>query len=323
MILHKLLLLLNLDWNPENTAQDLEFTAMPGYFKGYTVQDTPDSKINATAIDFLQFDDRFSNWQQLYQSIPNDTETHSYKLVILARHGQGYHNVAYDKYGEKAWYDYWSRLNGDQDGNWFDAELTPLGKKQALETGNTYLTNMTDGLQRLPDKFFVSPLRRCLDTCIREWEPIFAKHKPANSTVHVKVIEYLRETLGIDTSNERVVHSQALAEYQNHRYNTSDVTVHFDYPEDYSERDQLWQPNHLETNDEIDRRTKIGLREMFSSVNTTDKVISLTAHHDVIESILRNIKHPTIDDLETGKLVYTVIDVSKVPADDQSVIVVS
>ncbi|XDT05878.1 Histidine phosphatase superfamily (branch 1) [Nakaseomyces glabratus] len=323
MILHKLLLLLNLDWNPDNTAQDLDFRALPGYFKGYTVQDTPDTKINATIFDFLALDDRFSNWQQMYQAIPNDTETHSYKLVILARHGQGYHNIGYDRYGEKAWYDYWARLDGDQYGNWFDSELTPLGKKQALEAGQTYLTNLTDGLQRLPDKFFVSPLRRCLDTCIREWEPIFAKHKPANSTVHVKVIEYLRETLGIDKSNERVDHSQALAEYQDHKYNTSDVTVHFDYPDDYAEKDQLWQPEHLETYPELDRRIKVGLREVFSSVNATDRVLSLTVHSDVIECILRNIKHPALVGLQTGKVIYTVVEITKKPADDQSILVVS
>ncbi|KAI8394687.1 Histidine phosphatase superfamily (branch 1) [Nakaseomyces glabratus] len=325
MILHRLLLLLNLDWNREveMTVQDLDFRALPGYFKGYSARDTPETRHNATELDFLAFDDQFTTWKQLYQAIPKDTDTHSYKLLVLARHGEGYHNAAEARYGEKAWNEYWSKLEGDQYGSWLDAELTPLGKKQALEAGQTYLTNLTDGLQLLPHKFFVSPMRRCLDTYIREWEPVFSTHRPSNATVNVKVIEYLRETLGVHTCDERVSHSQALSEYQDHRYNNSDVTVHFDYPGNYSEKDQLWYPDHRETKAEMDRRTRIGLREMFSSVNTTDKVISLTCHSGVIASVLRNIKHPAIDHLQTGKVVYAVVELSKAPTDDQPMLVVS
>ncbi|SCV16800.1 related to Probable phosphomutase PMU1 [Nakaseomyces glabratus] len=272
MILHRLLLLLNLDWNREveMTVQDLDFRALPGYFKGYSARDTPETRHNATELDFLAFDDQFTTWKQLYQAIPKDTDTHSYKLLVLARHGEGYHNAAEARYGEKAWNEYWSKLEGDQ-----------------------------------------------------EWEPVFSTHRPSNATVNVKVIEYLRETLGVHTCDERVSHSQALSEYQDHRYNNSDVTVHFDYPGNYSEKDQLWYPDHRETKAEMDRRTRIGLREMFSSVNTTDKVISLTCHSGVIASVLRNIKHPAIDHLQTGKLVYAVVELSKAPTDDQPMLVVS
>lgn len=37
----------------------------------------------------------------------------TYKVVYLARHGEGYHNTAERKYGSEQWNCRWAMLNGD------------------------------------------------------------------------------------------------------------------------------------------------------------------------------------------------------------------
>jgi hypothetical protein len=51
---------------------------------------------------------------------------------ITGRHGQGWHNVACDYYGDK-WEDEWSKKAGNEMITWGpDAELTPKGREEAL-----------------------------------------------------------------------------------------------------------------------------------------------------------------------------------------------
>lgn len=42
----------------------------------------------------------------------------TYKVVYIARHGEGYHNVAESFYGSPAWNCYWSLLSTDGNMTW-------------------------------------------------------------------------------------------------------------------------------------------------------------------------------------------------------------
>lgn len=52
-------------------------------------------------------------------SLNEDADEHTtYKVIFIARHGQGWHNVAESQYGTPAWNCYWSLLDGDGKLTW-------------------------------------------------------------------------------------------------------------------------------------------------------------------------------------------------------------
>lgn len=69
------------------------------------------------------------------------------KIVIFVRHGQAEHNVAFDEYGEEAYYD----------DKYTYSSLTTIGKEQALE--------LRTKLKEIDFDFVLtSPLDRCIQT---------------------------------------------------------------------------------------------------------------------------------------------------------------
>lgn len=252
-------------------------------------------------------------WKQLYDSIPEDTDTHTYKLLVLARHGEGYHNAAIKRYGQAKWDSYWSFLNGDEYGEWIDSRLTPLGRKQVEATGSDILVPLVDEMGFLPHRFFSSPLRRCLETFMKSWNCVLQGQELTEEDdrkLVIHVIENLRETLGEHTCDKRVNHSTTTEEYQNCLL-PSGHTVHWTYAEEYPEEDQLWLADHRETEKEMDQRIHVGLREMFDKLDDNERFVSLTCHEGVIASTLRNLNHPPVLKLDTGKIVCTVVKVQK------------
>src|ERR1700712_3578929 len=74
--------------------------------------------------------ERFANYvRNLNSTAPKGT---TYKVIFLGRHGEGWHNVEEAQVGGKLWDCYWSRLDGNGNITWNNAELTPLGIKPAL-----------------------------------------------------------------------------------------------------------------------------------------------------------------------------------------------
>lgn len=59
--------------------------------------------------------------------------------------------------------DYWSLLDGDEDGNWVDARLTEQGKCQAQLAHAAWEQQIKAGIPS-PESYYVSPLNRCLET---------------------------------------------------------------------------------------------------------------------------------------------------------------
>ena len=298
---------------------DLDFEAVPGYFASFA------SPTQSAPIDTSKFDHNalvnFSSWRGLYDAIPGDTATTSYKLLILARHGQGYHNAAIERYGQARWDEYWSFLDGDEFGSWFDAKLTPLGIEQARSTGANVLWPIVHALGFLPHRYFSSPLRRCLETFMYSWSEVYERwcrdnegHKPSTvlvpSVIENNVIENLRETLGEHTCDERVDHSVVLQEYQDAKLQSGQI-VHWVYEDGYPEHDQLWEADHREEDDEMEVRVRAGLKTLFGATTTDDKFISLTCHDGVIRNVLANLKHPGVLNLDVGKVVCVVVKITR------------
>lgn len=283
------------------------YRALPGYFAAFPTAES--NGTDSTKINHLKLINHAS-WKELYDSMPKDTATHEYKLLVVARHGQGYHNAAIDRYGEPKWDEYWSLLDGDEFGDWVDSKLTPVGKKQVGETGALVLLPIIEGLGFLPHVFFSSPMRRCLETFIESWTPVFEKYEPSHGEVSPIILENIRETLGEHTCDKRVDHSVAVDGYQNYKMDTGH-TIRWKYSEDYPESDQLWRADWREPESEMDDRVNEGLLEIFEQVSSDEKFISITCHSGVIGSILRDLNHPPIDNLATGKLVVAVVEVEK------------
>ncbi|CCD25022.1 putative phosphomutase NDAI_0E02060 [Naumovozyma dairenensis CBS 421] len=299
----------------------MPFKSLPGYFHAYPTHESIKTPIDSSKEDHLKLTNNFKSWQQLYNSIPNDTPTTSYKLVILARHGQGYHNAAIDRYGMARWDEYWSFLNGDEFGEWLDSKLTPLGVRQVQTIGEEVLLPIFKDLGILPHVFFSSPMRRCLETFIESWTCIFNEvahnhqdggdgGRNVKEKVKIHILENIRETLGEHTCDKRVTHSIAVDEYQNYELKSGHV-IKWKYGQDYPEEDTLWLPDHRETKEEMDIRIHGGLTELFSRLTDEQRFVSITCHSGVIGSALRNLKHPPILNLDTGKIVATVVEIKK------------
>ncbi|EDO19619.1 hypothetical protein Kpol_1018p158 [Vanderwaltozyma polyspora DSM 70294] len=288
----------------ENSA----FKALPGYFRAYAKRE--DESVDSTEVNHLELLQNDS-WRDLYESLPEDTDTHHYKLVVFARHGQGYHNAAIERYGEDVWNAKWALLDGDEYGNWVDSKLTPVGKKQVQTTGVNVLYPLTREIGFQPHAFFSSPMRRCLETFAESWNACFQQlsQESYEETIRVKILENMRETLGRHTCDKRVDHSTTVSEYQPYSLQ-SGHTIHWHFEEDYPELDQLWLSDYRETVPEMDTRVKSGLIQIFKSIGKEEKFISVTCHSGVIGSVLRNLDHPRVDNLQTGNLVVAVVEVN-------------
>ncbi|QLQ78121.1 hypothetical protein HG537_0A03680 [Torulaspora globosa] len=286
----------------------MPFKALPGYFRAFETVDS--DGVDSTVVDHLEFV-AHDSWSDLHSQLPADTDTHHYKLVVLARHGQGYHNAAILRYGLEAWEGYWSFLEGDEHGTWVDSKLTPVGRDQVEKTGLEVLAPMIDHIQALPDVFFTSPMRRCLETFIGSWGDIFHKNNEYlnDSPIPVHVIENLRERLGEHTCDKRVPHSEVVAQYQPYKTDRGNV-IHWHYEPDYPEQDSLWLQNYRETDSELDKRLHAALSQIFSQLNSDQRFISITCHSGVIQSILRNLSHPPVKNLDTGKTVCVVVKIN-------------
>ncbi|EED15328.1 conserved hypothetical protein [Talaromyces stipitatus ATCC 10500] len=86
-----------------------------------------------------------------------------YKVLYLGRHGEGFHNVAQNWYGDEAWDCYWSMQDGNETSTWSDAKLTEVGKAQAQTAHDAWWKQIENEIP-FPEIFYVSPLNRCLQT---------------------------------------------------------------------------------------------------------------------------------------------------------------
>jgi len=215
------------------------------------------------------------------------SESVSYKVLFLGRHGEGYHNVAITKYGKKAWDEKWSLIDGDGELTWGpDPRLTPIGEEQAHSAHAAWERELRNGAP-VPQRFYCSPLTRAIHTLELTFENILPTHmKPF-------ILENCREMVGEHTCDKRKTRSEIEAEFPN---------VVFE--DGFEEDDVLWTPER-ESDESVEKRAKLILDRIFQ-YDHENTYISVTAHSGWIDGVLRAMGWKDYD-LPTGGIIVVVV----------------
>ncbi|PPQ91332.1 hypothetical protein CVT25_003772 [Psilocybe cyanescens] len=259
-------------------------------------------------------DDRWAKFLALVEKLNEESppET-SFKFFLLARHGQGYHNVGESKYGTVDW----DIINGDEEMIWgrqylhfyhfkvssyrllirltADPLLTPLGRQQAADIQREMIIEAASGLPP-PHKRYCSPFSRALDTCDISFAGVYKDHPHP-----VLVVENCREENGVHTCDKRNTRSY-IASYK----------PHFSIEEGLTELDELWDPNLRETKEEVSLRARKIIDMVFE--NDTDSLyISITSHSGFITGFLQAIGRERYP-LPTGGVLPVVVKRTQPPS---------
>lgn len=221
--------------------------------------------------------------------------TTSYKLLLLSRHGEGLHNVAESFFGTVAWDCFFAGLDGSQNVTWADAELTARGVGQAKEMGEGYARLVRGEGVLLPERWYVSPLRRAVRTATGTWSVVMKEVGEEGKEVRPIVMENLREGMGIHTCDRR-----------SRRSEIEDEFPALEFEEGFPEEDELWVPDLREPGEAQDVRVRRALDEI--SRKDRSLGISVTSHGGTIASILRVVGHRDFV-VPTGGLLPMVVKV--------------
>ncbi|KAI5963653.1 uncharacterized protein KGF55_002533 [Candida pseudojiufengensis] len=248
---------------------------------------------------------RLKTWEQitgellkLNQEAPDDVE---YKLLFLARHGQGYHNTIVEKYSIELWNKELHKL-GDYDGIHYgpDPELTEKGIKQAQENHQLWEDEIKNGAP-IPDKFYVSPLQRSCNTLKITWDGL----KPDSKTPFIK--EKLRETIGKNLCDKRSSKSIIKDRFGIYGFNTDGIT----------EEEDVYFTDTRESMVDQSIRINEFLQELFNSDcnkdGKVDKKLSLSnifisthSHAGTIRAFLNVLFHRNFT-ISTGGMIPVVV----------------
>lgn len=126
-----------------------------------------------------------------------------------------------------------------------------------------------------PEKYFTSPLYRCLQTANLTYLDLDV---PAERPFRPVIKELLREVMGEHTcdmrSSKTIIH---------------DAFPKYEIEDGLTEHDELWLPDHRETFAEHDARTQKVLEDIFEHDQHT--FVSFTSHSGAEASLLRVIGH--------------------------------
>lgn len=136
---------------------------------------------------------------------------------------------------------YWSKQDGNDSLTWADAHLTEQGIKQAQTANKFWASQMAKQRIPMPEKYYTSPLHRCLDTVNITFQDL---QLPAQQPFIPEVKELLREVMGIHTCDRR----------------SSRIYIHTNFPlyriePGFAEEDELWSPDVREDHSVHDVRT--------------------------------------------------------------------
>lgn len=283
-----------------------KFEVVPGFF----VQSDP-------ATDDLNFRyteanlGRMKSWDQIQKDLAhlnkNANDNESYKLVICARHGQGFHNMIVEKYSIEEWNRKWNKFGTDGEIVFGpDAMLTELGLDQGKENNCVWKDEIENHGAPLPSKFYVSPLQRSLWTCVLTWKDLRPNHiKPV-------VTENLRETIGQNLCDKRSTKTVI-----NERFGKYDFVF-----EDGFEEEDLLHTSRRETPVEQTVRTSRFCQALFEEEwdRENSKVdrelalkhsfVSTTSHAGTIRSLITVFGHRKFT-ISTGGMVPIVVKATR------------
>lgn len=273
------------------------FEPVLGIFK-QTDSTTDDLTFNYTREDL----GRLHSWNDTVRRIEelNSTspENESYKVLFLARHGEGWHNIASQRYPHEEWMRKWRFLGTDGELTWGpDADLTELGINQARENNEVWKDQMKKGAP-IPSKFYVSPLKRSCHTLNYTWEDI--------DIPTPLVAEKLRETIGVHLCHKRSTKSDIKKNFPT-----------FEFEPDFPEEDDLFEKYSADREKLHQQFLRINsfLQELFElDWNNSDPLeniskhnfVSITSHAGSIRSFITVINHRKFT-IPTGGMIPVVV----------------
>lgn len=289
---------------PVCSATYINYTTVTGYF----LQDDPNT--NATTFDYTttnlglinrtystdcsNLSSNLTQWQrfarlvfQLNLEAPSNVH---YKVLIMGRHGEGWHNAAESNYGTPAWNCYWSLLNGNSTASWADAELTQKGINQALVANAFWNRSIEVSKIPVPESYYTSPLQRCLATANLTFSGL---RLPSRHPFVPTIKEFLREGISLHTCDRRHNKTYIAKTFPGWRFDKG-----------FNETDPYWTGVREETSDAQDVRSKTVLDDIFSHDGNT--YISITSHSGEIASLLRVLGHRTFS-LSTGAVIPVLV----------------
>ncbi|RLV94981.1 putative phosphoglycerate mutase [Spathaspora sp. JA1] len=278
-----------------------KFEIVPGIFK------QSDPNTDETKFDYLKENfGKIGSWDDIIEKLnhlnsstkPNE----QYKIMYLARHGQGFHNLAHTKYGDNAWNEYWSKLNGDGEIIWGpDANLTELGISQAKDNNYIWKQQQTNNKNQvkdliIPTKFLVSPLSRSIDTMYHTWNDIVDL-----KTVNPLIQENWRETMGVHTCDKRS--TRTIIDY---KYTDKGFIIE----PGFVEEDIYYQDDYRETVGEQAIRINKGLQQLFNEC-PNDQIVAITSHSGSIRAQLLAVGHRSFA-VGTGGMIPVFVKATKI-----------
>ncbi|KAK6873337.1 MAG: histidine phosphatase family protein [Asgard group archaeon] len=258
-----------------------EFSVVPGMFKQSSSQ-TDETTFDTVKSHFGVI----PTWDEVVETLNSLNENSNsdevqYKLFILARHGQGVHNLKYNE-DPVAWDAKWNRLYTDGVSTWGpDPQLTELGIEQALDNNKTWKQELVNNKHNnkdliKPTRFFSSPFSRSIDTLFNTWKDIVDLKE-----VKPLIQEQWRETIGMSTCDQRSPRSVIAKRYED---------LGFVIEPGFAEEDIYWTPDHRETVAELALRQHKGFEEIFNN-HTNDKIVNITSHSNAIRAQLVALGH--------------------------------
>ncbi|KAG7692716.1 hypothetical protein KL951_004963 [Ogataea haglerorum] len=275
------------------TLRPWRFEVVQGMFK------QSDESTDELSFDLLKenFGLAVSSWTalkvKLHQLNLDKKPNESYKLLICARHGQGYHNEAVSIFGIEEWNNHWSHRTGTTlpDGReivWGpDPMLTPLGERQADELNKAWKRQIEHGAP-IPTRYFSSPFSRSCMTLVRTWKDISICEENEDPTQllsskrHLPIVtENLRETIGshlCDKRSPKRIIAQRFSKFG------------FTFEKGFQEEDIYYRDDWRESLSEQSLRADAFLQDVFENY-PDDVYISSTSHAGEIRAIITALGH--------------------------------
>ncbi|KAI0894661.1 phosphoglycerate mutase-like protein [Annulohypoxylon nitens] len=283
----------------------INYTSIAGFFQqddSSTVAKTFDyttsnyGLINRTYPTDDEFDpaNKKTQWERFayyVNTLNRDCDKNTqYKVLFMARHGEGYHNAAESYYGTPAWNCYWGPLEGNGTVTWRDARLTDAGIAQCTKANAFWKNALAVEKIPAPQSYYSSPLVRSMTTANLTFNGL---DLPADRPFVPTIKEYFREGISMRTCDER----------SNKTYIHS-LLPGFKFEEGFTEDDELWKGYEGETSDAQLKRTRAVLDDIFSNDDNT--WISITSHSGQISTNLKVLNHIAFS-LSTGQAIPALI----------------
>ncbi|PNY29543.1 Phosphomutase-like protein 3 [Tolypocladium capitatum] len=295
---------------PEADGNEIRYSAVQGYF----LQDEPDTDPNTFDYAAQNFGllnrtyptdgdsdaegcetqwQRFARWVDYLNADCHRSESVRYKVLVMGRHGQGWHNAAESYYGTPAWNCYWAELDGNGTAAWSDALLTPQGVVEAQRANAYFKTRFEQHGMPFFDSYYSSPLSRCIQTAITTFAA--GLDLPASRPFAPTIKELFREGISIHTCDRRSTRSHIHA-----------FAPNFAFEPGFTEQDELWRGDRGEGETDAHElaRSKAVLDDVFTNDDGT--WLSVTSHSGEIAALLTALGHRDFG-LSTGQIIPVLV----------------